>query len=146
MRQAIGGAARLVHHLVHAVAHPRQRLVGEIQLARRSGRGCSSPPTECTSRGRDRLAAGDARRLLRQLQRRGGDIALADADAERVALLPGLLVGLLLPGADWDQAGMLARQFDAGERAQAQLARRLLDLVDAQRGARFHRRRRRSCS
>jgi len=67
------------------------------------------------------------------LQRRGVDIALADADAERVALLPGLLVGLLLPVAAGNKPTAFARQFDAGGRAKAQLARRFLDLVDARR-------------
>ena len=60
-------------------------------------------------------------------------IALADAGAERVALLPGTACSVFcFQARARNQAGMLARQFDAGGRAQAQLARRLLDLVDAE--------------
>src|SRR4051812_31970261 len=82
--------------------------------------------------GRNHLAAGETGRLLAELQRGCADIALPDSDAERVALLPDLLVGFLLPVPRRDQPGMLTRQFDAGQRTQAQLARRFLDLVDAE--------------
>src|SRR6185312_6172996 len=76
-------------------------------------------------------AGRNTRGLLAKLQRRGGDVTLADADTKGVALLPGLVIGLLLPCAAGNQTAALARQLDAGGRAQAQFAGRRFDPVDA---------------
>ncbi len=123
MRQAIGRAARLVADRMPCRRAPRRALRPRRRNGAIGGRGCCLAADIAGDARRHRLAAGDARRQHAQLQRRHQHIALADAGDQRFALLPGHAEGRALPGLRRDQARALARQFDAGGRAQAELVR-----------------------
>ena len=90
MREGIGRAARLIDDLAHALAHPRR--MPRPRMASGAGvrmrRSCAA---HLMHQARLTLHCREAMRAAcsAQLQRRGGDIALADAGDERVALLPG---------------------------------------------------------
>ena len=99
------GAARAVHHLVHA---PQDDIEGGLVDLdrRRRPRRCVKRPKKMRPDGAGTVA--ETRRHDRQLQRGRHDIALADAADERLALLPWLLEALALPGGGRDEARPLA--------------------------------------
>ena len=76
-------------------------------------------------------AVGDAGRHDGELQRRRSHEALADAEIEGVAVLPGLAELLLLPGAAGLDAGRFAGQAELADAAEAQAGADIGDAVDA---------------
>ena len=72
---------------------------------------------------------------MRQLQRRDQQVALADAEVHGLARKPDLvrrlLEGVLLPLGRGQQAGLLAADVDAGERAVAEGRHELGDALGA---------------
>src|SRR6266436_1564298 len=130
-------AALAHHHLAHAIAHLRERALLEMRLAEHLRLDLEHGPV----RADDPLhvegpaagaAAGDGRRQIRHLERRGGHVALADRDRERLALEPGLAEAPPLPLRVRDRPGLLVREGDAGGTPKPQAMRVLGDPIDAQ--------------
>ena len=82
--------------------------------------------------GRDGPARGDARRHDRELKRRGGDIALADAAADGLAGVPRLPQSLLLPGRVGNDGLLLAHQAEVVNLTEAERPRRGGETIDAE--------------
>ena len=98
-----------------------------------SARWSGCPGCGWTTCGRNtRAVVGQNRRGVRELQRRGQIVALADAHRDGVAGEPLLLEAALLPFLRGQQSADFAVDVDAGLLAEAELADELVDGVDAQ--------------
>src|SRR6185436_1679123 len=124
---------------VHAVADDRQMLRIEPERRRRGLVDRRRRPQLLARRrlgeqqvGLDLVAAvGDARRHDGELQRRAVHVALADAEVERVAVLPRLADLFLLPGTGRLVARRFARQPELAYAAEAEARSHVADAIDA---------------
>ena len=138
LAQPVAGAARIVHHHLHAVDHrlPRGRLADQGRALRRIGQ----PLLGCPHRGlrgqhqprRMRHAvSGQRGQCMRELQRRHRPVALADAGDHRLAGVPRLPEVFGLPCDRGQHAAGLVVEVDAGGLAEAELAHPRAEAVDA---------------
>lgn len=128
--RASGGAAPVVHHIVHAPAHELQMRLGQPQRRRILDRDRRAGP-RADEPGHHGAPRRQPRRHDRELQRRREDETLPDACIQRVADEPRLVPAAALPGLGRHQP---AAQLGHGQLrgvAEAKASGHLGDPVDA---------------
>ena len=133
---ALGGAPGAFHHLDHGLDHVLQVTGVQAQRTPRGGDGLRLVGARLHALGHPRLhvtaAIGQGGSRRRQLQGRGEEGALTDADDQGLAGVPGLVAHPAPPLPGGEETAQFSRQIDPGFAAKMEFRQEIAQPVDPQ--------------